>query len=77
MHSSPGSVGSAKSKIGLQRYGDQLIHGTSQSPLKQPRNYGHQDFASSPYKPVVDKTQILGRPIEIIKGKSTLLNFKE
>jgi len=37
------------------------------SPLKQPRT----QFGSSTYSPV-GKNQIIGKPIEIIKGKSLL-----
>ena len=60
----------SKSKVGLQQNGDQIIQGTPtsvhSSPLKQARNYKEEHLVS-PMKQV-DKSQILGRPIEIIRG---------
>jgi len=73
-HNSPSSP-SAKTKIGLQRNGDQVVHGAAggtsmtQSPMKQPRSFWTGEYNGSPNKQVVDKTQILGRPVEIIKSK--------
>ena len=40
------------------------------SPLKQPRPQNANMYSGSDYKPL-SKEQILGQPIEIIKGKLT------
>ncbi len=66
---------STKTKIGLQRNGDQVVHGAvggppfGSSPLKQPKAFGAGEYQGSPYKSVPDKAQILGKPVEIIKSK--------
>ena len=41
------------------------------SPLKQPRDQ-NAEGGTSPVKKMVDRTKIIGRPIEIVKGKSSL-----
>ena len=38
------------------------------SPLKQPRD-ASKEAETSPVKKVVDRSKIVGRPIEIVKGK--------
>ena len=43
----------------------------AESPLKLPRET-NKDINTSPVKQQVNRNQIIGRPIEIIKGKSIL-----
>jgi len=43
----------------------------STSPLKQPRSGANKDAGASPVKGG-DRVRVVGTPIEIIKGKSTL-----
>ena len=38
------------------------------SPLKQPRDQ-NAEGGTSPVKKMVDRSKIIGRPIEIVKGK--------
>ena len=42
--------------------------GLAESPLKLPRET-NKDINTSPVKQQVNRNQIIGRPIEIIKGK--------
>ena len=39
------------------------------SPLKQPRDTSNNEGETSPIKKSIDATKIIGRPIEIVKGK--------
>ena len=41
------------------------------SPLKQPRD-ASKEAETSPVKKVVDRSKIVGRPIEIVKGKYSI-----
>ena len=44
------------------------------SPLKQPRDTSTNEGETSPIKKSIDATKIIGRPIEIVKGKSHILD---
>ena len=50
-------------------------NGLAESPLKLPRESG-KDINTSPIKQQVNRNQIVGRPIEIIKGTQLLLSLK-
>ena len=42
------------------------------SPLKQPRDASKAEAETSPVKKIVDRSKIVGRPIEIVKGKYSI-----
>ena len=47
------------------------MEGTSPavSPLKLPRDTSNNEGETSPIKKTIDASKIIGRPIEIVKGK--------